>query len=69
MTVTKVSPKFQVVIPKAVRDQVPIKSGQQVTMVVKGGVIYIVPRVPLAKLRGSLRALPARGFREKTDRI
>lgn len=69
MTVTTVSPKFQVVIPKEVRDQISIKSGQQVTMVVKGGVIYIVPRIPLAKLKGSLRSLPTQGFREKKDRL
>ena len=69
MTVTTVSSKFQVVIPKEVRNQVPIRSGQQVTMVVKGGVIYIVPRISLAKLKGSLRSIPAHGFREKKDRL
>jgi len=69
MTATTVSPKFQVVIPKEVRDQIPIKSGQRVTMVAKNGVIYIVPRMSLKKLRGSLRGLRARGFREKKDRL
>lgn len=69
MTRTTVSPKFQVVIPKEVREQIPIKSGQRVTMVAKNGVIYIVPRIPLKKLRGSLRGLPTRRFREKKDRL
>ncbi len=69
MTVTTVSSKFQVVIPKDVRDQVPIRSGQRVTMVVKGGVIYIVPRTPISKLKGSLHRMSTHGFREKKDRI
>jgi len=69
MTVTTISPKFQVVIPKEVRNQVSIKSGQKVIMVVKGGIIYIVPRIPIAKLKGSLPFIPTRGFREKKDRI
>ena len=69
MTITTVSQKFQVVIPKEVREQIPIKSGQHVTMVAKNGVIYIVPRVALKKLRGSLAGLRTRGFREKKDRL
>ena len=69
MTATTISPKFQVVIPKEVREQIHIKSGQRVTMMAKNGVIYIVPQIPLKKLKGSLRGLPTRGFREKTDRL
>ena len=69
MTALTVSPKFQVVIPKEVREQIPIKSGQRVTVVAKNGIIYIVPRVPLKKLRGALHDVPLEGFREKTDRL
>ena len=69
MTATTVSPKFQVVIPKEVREQIPIKCGQRVTMVAKNGVIYIIPRMTLKKLKGTMRDLPTRGHREKTDRL
>ena len=69
MTATTISPKFQVVIPKEVREQIPVKSGQRVTMVAKNGVIYIIPQIPLKKLRGGMRNLPTHGFREKTDRL
>ena len=69
MTATTVSPKFQVVIPKEVRNQIAIKSGQRVTMVAKNGVIYIIPRVSLKKLKGSIQRLPTLGFREKQDRL
>ena len=69
MTATTVSPKYQVVIPREVRDQIPIKSGQKVTMVAKSGVIYIIPRTPLKRLKGTLRDVPTHGFREKKDRL
>lgn len=69
MTATTISPKFQVVIPKEVREQLHVKSGQRVTMVAKNGVIYIVLHVPLKKLKGSLPNLPTQGFRDKKDRI
>jgi len=69
MTATTISPKFQVVIPKEVREQIHIKSGQRVTMVAKHGIIYMVPHVPLRKLGGSLPGLPTHGFREKKDRL
>lgn len=69
MTATTISPKFQVVIPREIRKQLLIKSGQRVTMVVKNGVIFIVPQVPVSRLRGTLRDVPAEGFREKKDRL
>ena len=69
MTATTISPKFQVVIPKEVRDQIPLRSGQKVTMIVKNGVIHIVPRVSLEKLKGVLKGIPTTGFRDKKDRL
>lgn len=61
MTATTISPKFQVVIPKEVREQIPIKSGQRVTMVAKSGVIYIIPKIPLKKLKGTVSRIPTCG--------
>lgn len=69
MTATTISPKFQVVIPKEVREQIPLKSGQKVTMIAKNGVIHIVPGVSLKKLKGALKGLPPTGFRDKKDRL
>jgi len=69
MSTTIVSPKYQVVIPKEVRTQVPIKTGQRVQIMVKGGVIYLIPSMPIKKMRGRLGEIPLRGFREKKDRL
>ena len=69
MTATTISPKYQVVIPKEVREQVNIRSGQRVTMVAKNGVIYIIPDMPIQKLKGTLKGLSQKGLRDKKDRI
>ena len=69
MTFATISPKYQVVIPREVRRQVPIRSGQKVTVVAKNGLIYIVPSFPMKKLKGQLKHVSLEGFRDKKDRI
>lgn len=69
MTETTVSPKFQVVIPREVRAQIPVRPGQQVSVVAKNGVIYVIPAVSLKSLKGTLPKLPLKGFRDKKDRL
>jgi AbrB family looped-hinge helix DNA binding protein len=63
-----VSPKFQVVIPKAVRREIGLKSGQVVQIISKGGVITMVPDQPLERMRGYLRGMKTSALREKKDR-
>lgn len=69
MTQTRVSPKFQMVIPKEIRKQMHIRSGQKMRMIAKRGVIYVVPEESLRNLKGTLKHLPKDGFREKKDRL
>lgn len=64
-----VSAKFQIVIPKEVRREVPIHKGQRLQVVAKGDVISLVPERPLADLRGLLRGASTEGVREKRDRM
>jgi AbrB family looped-hinge helix DNA binding protein len=70
MTYTAVSSKFQVVIPKEVRARIPIKPGQKLVVYERGGIIHLVPVVPLKKLRGVLkdRGIDLEGLRDKSDR-
>lgn len=37
MATATISPKYQVVIPKEVREKLNLKSGQKMTVVAKGG--------------------------------
>lgn len=69
MTQVTVSSKYQVVIPREVRRQVPLHAGQKLLVVVKEGTITLVPDRPLSSLRGFLRGLRAADIREKRDRL
>ena len=69
MAKATISTKYQVVIPKEIRREVAIKSGQVVQVIAKGGLITLVPDQPVSALRGLLRGADTGGVREKRDRL
>ena len=69
MTQVTISSKYQVVIPKEVRRQVPLHTGQKLAVVVKEGVITLLPDRPLSALRGLLKGISLGSVREKRDRL
>lgn len=69
MTQVTVSSKYQVVIPKEVRRQLPLRTGQKLAVVVKEGVITLLPDRPLASFRGFLKGMKVGAIREKRDRV
>ena len=69
MTQVTVSSKYQVVIPKDVRRQVSLRTGQKLAVVVKEGIITLLPDRPLASFRGFLKRMKVGGLREKRDRL
>jgi len=66
---TKVSSKYQVVIPKDIRASANIRVGQEFQVIVKGGQITLVSDRPLSSMRGFLRGMRTDGVREKKDRF
>ena len=56
-SVVTVLPKFQVVIPVAVRESTGIKPGEKMMRVDVGGVIRLLPIRPAAAYRGIARGL------------
>ena len=52
-----VSPKYQVVIPKEIREGMDIKPGQKVQMMICKGNIVLVPLRPIEELRGFLKGI------------
>lgn len=65
----KVSPKYQVVIPKAVRDELQIRPGQDLFMYTYEGSIKLSPRRSISELRGIAKGMTWRkDDRDRKDR-
>jgi len=60
-----VSPKFQVVIPKEVRESMGIVSGQKVQMLTYRNRIELIPIKPMKELRGFLKGIDTEVKRDK----
>lgn len=69
MTQVTVSSKYQVVIPKEMREQTHLKTGQKLSMIAKGQMITLLLNRPLSSMRGFLKGTPTREIREKKDRL
>jgi len=68
METVTISPKFQVVIPKSIRDQLKLRAGQKVRALLYEDRIELVPVRPLRKMRGFLRGIDTDVPRE-ADRL
>jgi AbrB family looped-hinge helix DNA binding protein len=69
MATATISSKFQIVIPKEVREKLHLSPRQRLHIVEKGGVITLVPGVPLKSLKGALKGMPKTDLRGKKDRL
>lgn len=65
-TVT-ISPKFQVVIPLAIRKAMKLSAGQRVLVVERDGRIELLPLRPIGEYEGMLRGNEV-GFEREDDR-
>ena len=68
MDTVTVSPKYQVVIPKRIRDRMKVKKGQKFHVFFFEGRIELVPAKNLKDMRGFLKGIDTKIVREK-DRI
>ena len=68
MTAVTVSPKFQVVIPKEVRESMGLVSGQKVQVLTYRNRIELIPIKPMKKMKGFLEGLDTEVKRDK-DRL
>ena len=66
-TVT-ISPKFQVVIPKEIREQLGLSPGQKIQAIVYGDRIELIPVRPAKQMRGFLKGIDTHIERE-ADRV
>ena len=68
MTAVTVSPKFQVVIPKEVRESMGIVAGQKIQMLIHRNRIELIPIKPMKKMKGFLKGIDTKVKRDK-DRL
>lgn len=57
MTIVKVSPKYQIVIPKPVREALGIKPGQAVQIIQYQDRIEVIPQLSIKEARGIYKGL------------
>lgn len=67
MSTVTVSSKYQVVIPKDVRDRLRIRPGQKVEAFAVGGRVELVPIRPISEMRGFLKGMDP-NFEREPDR-
>jgi len=63
-----ISPKYQVVIPKAIRRRLGLCPGQKIQAIVYDDRIELIPVRPIRKMRGYLKGIDPRVCRD-TDRL
>ena len=57
MTAVTVSPKFQIVIPKDIRESMGIFSGQKVQILKYQNRIELIPLKPMKEMKGFLKGI------------
>lgn len=57
MNTVTISPKFQVVIPKAVREELELVAGQRLEAIVVEDRIELIPVRPIRDMRGFLNGI------------
>jgi AbrB family looped-hinge helix DNA binding protein len=69
MGIVKLSPKFQVVIPRDVREKLDLKPGQKIAVIEKGGVLHLIPQKPIKEMKGFVKGIDTSKLRDEEDRF
>ena len=68
MAAVTISPKYQVVIPKEIRQKLGLKPGQKIEAIMYDDRIELIPVKPIKKMKGFLKGINTRVERE-VDRV
>ena len=68
MQTVTVSPKYQVVIPKDIRESLKLEPGQKMQVVEYAGRIELIPEREIKELRGFLKGINTE-FKREEDRL
>lgn len=66
----KISPKFQIVIPKAIREELKLQPAQELFMYVYEGKLHLDLLRPITELRGIAKGMKWKDdYRDRNDRF
>jgi len=68
MNAVKLSPKYQVVIPKTVRDSLNLRPGQKMQVIEYAGRVELIPERDIKELRGFVKGINTE-FKREDDRV
>jgi AbrB family looped-hinge helix DNA binding protein len=66
--IATLSSKYQISIPKSVRDEQHWEAGQQFAFITKGNGVLVMPVPALEQLAGLAKGAKATGYRDRKDR-
>jgi AbrB family looped-hinge helix DNA binding protein len=70
MTTVTVSPKFQIVIPKELREKLKLRPGQKLQIYELEGSLRLEPPRPITELRGIAKGMKWKDdYRDRSDRF
>jgi len=67
-TVT-LSSKFQVVIPRDIREKLNLILGQKIVVIEKDGVLHLIPQKPMKEMRSFAKNINTQDLRVEEDRF
>jgi len=68
MQMVTVSPKFQVVIPRSIRDHLRLEPGQKMQVIEYAGRVELIPERDISELRGFVKGINT-SFKREKDRV
>lgn len=68
MSVTTLSSKFQISIPKEIRESMKLKAGQRLAFIQSGKSIKLVPQPTIDDLFGIAKGANTENYRDRKDR-
>ncbi len=69
MDTVTISSKYQMVIPRAIREKWDIKPGQKVRLIVHGNHLEVIPVRDIKEARGFLKGMSSEIERDEEDRV
>lgn len=69
MDTVTISTKFQVVIPRRIRERMRLRPGEKLQVISFDDRIELIPVRPMSKMKGFLRGFDPSFKREKEDRV